>query len=134
DDERAALDIARVENIQVIGDPARILPALRASEKVMQHSYIASLRLAQMELADKKYDDAIATCRRGLARSPGAVGRAWLFRIEAEALEATGRKTAAHQVLQKASTAAEQIPSRESRAQVLAAINKMLQPSSVQAR
>ena len=126
DDERSALDIARVENIQVIGDPARILPALRASEKAMPHNYIASLRLAQMELEAKKYDDAIATCHRGLARRPGAFGRTWLFRIEAEALEATERKMEAHQVLRKALKAAEQIPSKESRERTLAAIKKML--------
>lgn len=127
DDERIALDIARVENIQVIGDPARILPALRASEAAMPHSYIASLRLAQMELQAKKYDEAIASCRRGLARSPGTFGQTWLFRIEAEALVGNGRKSEAHQVLQKALTAAEQIPSREARERNVAAIKKMLE-------
>ena len=127
DDERSALDIARVENIQVIGDPARILPALRASETAMPHNYIASLRLAQMELEAKQYDAVIATCRRGLGRRPGAFGRAWLLRIEAEALEATGRKTEAHQVLQKALTAAEQIPGKEAREKNVAAIKKTLQ-------
>jgi len=132
DDERAALDIARVENIQVIGDPVRILPALRASEQAMPNNYIASLRLAQMELEAKKYDDTIATCQRGLARRPGAFGRTWLFRIEAQALEATGRKTETHQVLQKALIAAEQIPSRESREHMIAAIKKLLQPSSTE--
>lgn len=127
DDERSALDIARVENIQVIGDPARILPALRASEKAMPHSYIASLRLAQMEFEAKQYDDVIATCRRGLRRSPGAFGQAWLLRIQAEALTASGRKIEAHQVLQKALTAAEQIPSKEARERNVAAIKKMLE-------
>ena len=127
DDERVALDIARVENIQVIGDPARILPALRTSEQAMPHSYIASLRLAQMELQAKKYDEAIVTCHHGLGRRPGAFGRTWLGRIEAEALEASGRKTEAHQVLQKALTAAEQIPSRQAREKNVAVIKKALQ-------
>src|SRR5215467_658682 len=72
DDERTALDIARVENIQVIGDPGRILPALRASEKAMPNNYVASMRLAEMEIAAKQYDEGVATCRRGLTRSPGA--------------------------------------------------------------
>src|SRR5579864_4087048 len=58
DEERSALDIARVENIQVYGDPERILPALKESERAMPHDYIASLRVAQMEDAAKHYDGA----------------------------------------------------------------------------
>src|SRR5262249_7058392 len=92
DDERSAIDIARVENLQIIGNPVRILPALRASEKAMSNNYIASLRLAQMEVAAKQYDEAIATCHRGLSRKPGAVGNAWLLRLEAEALQSKGEK------------------------------------------
>lgn len=76
DDERSALDIARVENIQVAGDPARILPALRASETAMPTNYIASLRLAQMELQAQQYEKTILTCRRGLSRKPGALSGA----------------------------------------------------------
>jgi hypothetical protein len=63
DDERSALDIAQVENIQVYGDPNRILPALKQSERAMPDNYIASLRLAQMENAAKHYDDTIAAWR-----------------------------------------------------------------------
>src|SRR5205085_629883 len=86
-DERSAIDIARVENLQIIGDPARILPALRASEKAMPGNYIASLRLAEIEVAAQQYEKAIATCQRGLARRPGAFAKTWLLEIEAEALE-----------------------------------------------
>jgi predicted negative regulator of RcsB-dependent stress response len=132
DDERSALDIARVENLQIIGDPVRILPALRASEKAMPGNYIASLRLAQMEVQAKQYDEAIATCKRGLTRRPGAMGRPWLLRIEAEALEASGRKSEVHKVLAEALRSAEQIPSRQSRENSVAAIKKMLESSSSQ--
>ena len=125
DDERSALDIARVENLQVIGDPNRILPALRSSEKAMPGNYIASLRLAQMEIQAKQYDEAVATCKRGLTRRPGAMGRTWLLRIEAEALEARGRKSEVHQVLEEALRSAEQIPSRQSRENSVAAIKNM---------
>jgi tetratricopeptide (TPR) repeat protein len=130
DDERSALDIARVENLQIIGDPTRILPALRASEKAMPGSYIASLRLAQMEVAAQQYEDAVATCHRGLARRPGALGKAWLLRIEAEALQAKGRQTDARRVLEEALRSAEQIPARTSRENNVAAIKKMLEPRS----
>jgi len=132
DDERSALDIARVENVQIVGDPVRILPALRASEKAMPDNYIASLRLAQMELAARRYDEAIASCRRGLNRRPGAFGKEWLLRIEAEALQDNGRATEARQLLQEALAAADQIPSREVRERQITAIKKSLESSSPQ--
>ena len=115
DDERSALDIARVENVQVFGDPARILPALLASERAMPNNYIASLRIAQMESAAKHDDEAIAACDRGLARSPGANGRAWLLQIKASALTAKGQKTEARQTLEQALQAAQTIPDQMAR-------------------
>jgi hypothetical protein len=45
DDERSALDIARVENIQTAGDPNRILPALLASEAAMPPCHTITFRL-----------------------------------------------------------------------------------------
>ena len=127
DDERSALDIARVESIQVAGDPARILPMLRASEKAMPNNYIASLRLAQMELAAKEYEEAIAVCLRGMDRRPGAFGRTWLLMIEAEALQAKGKSEEVRRVLEQALTAAEQIPSTEGREHVIRSIKKRLE-------
>ena len=134
DDERSALDIARVENLQIIGDPVRILPALRASEKAMPGNYIASLRLAQVEVQAKQYVEAMATCKRGLTSRPGAMGRTWLLRIEAESLEARGRKSAAHKALEEALRSAEQIPGRQSRENSVRAIKKMLLSSDSEAK
>lgn len=114
-EERSALDIARVENMQIYGDPTRILPALIESERVMPHNYIASLRLAQMESAAKQYEDAIAACDRGLARSPGSNGRAWLLQIKAHALKQKGRTAEAHHALEQALQAAQEIPNKMSR-------------------
>ena len=134
DDERTALDIARVENIQVSGDPRRILPALRASERAMPNNYVTSMRLAQMEIAAKQYDEGIATCRRGLTRTPGAQGKFWLLMIEADALDALGRKTEARQTLQDALKAAERIPSKQARENSIAKIKKILDSNSDQLR
>jgi tetratricopeptide (TPR) repeat protein len=115
DEERSAVDIARVEDIQTYGDPARILPALIASERAMPGSYNASLRVAQMESAAKHYDQAIAACDRGLRRSPGAAGRSWLLRTKADALTQKGRSEEAHQALEQALQAAQEIPNEHSR-------------------
>jgi len=98
----------------------------------MPDKYIASLRLAEMEVAAKQYEEAIATCQRGLARRPGAFAKTWLLEIEAEALEKKGRMTEARQLLQEALKVADQIPSVVSRDRVVAAIKKALGPSSAQ--
>jgi tetratricopeptide (TPR) repeat protein len=126
DDERSALDIARVENVQIFGDPARILPALIESERAMPNNYIASLRLAQMEMAAKHLDETIAACDRGLARRPGANGQAWLLRIKASALQQKGQTEAAHRALQQALQAAQAIPNKGSRDRAVATIQDAL--------
>ena len=130
DDERSALDIARVENVQIFGDPARILPALRASERAMPNNYIASLRLAQMESAAQLYDETIAACDRGLARAPGANGRSWLLQIKARALTQKGQTAEAHRALEEALQAAQAIPNEMSRDMNVNMIKKALGQST----
>ena len=127
DEERSAVDIARVENIQVFGDPKRILPALLTSERAMPRNWNASLRVAQMESAAKSYDDAIAACDRGLARSPGPAGRSWLLRIKAEALKQQGRTAEARHALEQALQSAQAIPNQRSRENNVNRIKQALQ-------
>lgn len=74
-EERSALDIARVEATDLLGDPSRVLPALIESEREMPGNYNASLRVAQMEVMAKNYQQGIAACDRGLATVTGPVGR-----------------------------------------------------------
>lgn len=127
DEERSAVDIARVENIQVYGDSKRILPALIASEQVMPGDWNASLRVAQMESAAKNYDEAIAACDRGLARMPGAAGKSWLLKTKANALMQEGQTPEARRALQEALQAAEGIPSQRSREHSVSAIQQALE-------
>lgn len=115
-----------MENIQIFGDPTRILPALIASEQAMPTNYIASLRLAEMENSAKHYDEAIAACDRGLARSPGSNGRAWLLRIKADALRQNGQTADARRALQEALVAARVIPNQRVREMNLAKLSKAL--------
>jgi tetratricopeptide (TPR) repeat protein len=115
DEERSALDIARVENIQVFGDPKRILPVLISSESAMPGDWNASLRVAQMESAAKNYDEAIAACDRGLSRTPGPAGRSWLLQTKAAALTQNGRKVEARRALEEALEAAQAIPNPQAR-------------------
>lgn len=126
DDERSALDIARVENIQVYGDPNRILPVLIESERAMPNNYIASLRLAQAQELAKHYDETIAACDRGLARNPGASGRTWLLSMKAEALNTEGKKEEAHRALEQALQTAQEIPTQTARERNVSMIQNML--------
>jgi predicted Zn-dependent protease len=126
DDERSALDIARVENVQVYGDANRIIPALIESEHAMPNNYVASLRLAQAELMANQFADAIGTINRGLARKPGAVGRSWLLEMKAEVLTHGGKPDEARKALQSALMAAEQIPTPESRKRTIDRIRQAL--------
>jgi len=127
DEERSAVDIARVENVQVFGDPKRILPALIASERAMPHDWNASLRVAQMENAAKNYDEAVAACDRGLSRTPGAAGRSWLLRTKANALRRTGHGEEARRVLEEALQAAQTIPNALSRDNNVSKIKQALE-------
>lgn len=115
DEERTALDIARVENIEVYGDPKRVLPALSASERAMPDSWNASLRVAQMERDAKDYHAAIAACDRGLGRRPGPSGRSWLLQTKADVLAKMGQTAKARRALQDALVAAQGIPLRGTR-------------------
>ena len=127
DEERLAIDIARVENIQTFGDPKRILPALIASEKAMSKNWNASLRVAQMESAANNYDRATVACDRGIERTPGPVGRAWLLQVKADALTKKGQPDAARGALEEALKSAEAIPNPRTRDNNIRNIKKGLE-------
>jgi tetratricopeptide (TPR) repeat protein len=126
DEERSAVDIARVQATSIYGDPENVLPALRASESAMPRNYNASLRVAQMEKAAKHYDAAIAACDRGLSRDPGVLGRSWLLQTKADALKKEGKSAEARTALEQALEAAQQIPMQQSRESNMNKINKAL--------
>jgi len=126
DDERSALDIARVDAARLMGNPSRVLPALIASEKAMPGNYNASLRLAQIELDAKNYGDAIAACDRGLPHVTGPMGRTWLMQVKADALNKSGKPAEAHRVLEEALPVAQQISSAQVRDMYVQRINAAL--------
>jgi len=117
DDERSALDIARVDAADIMNDPVRVLPALIASERAMPTNYSASLRLAQIAAAAKRYDESLAACERGLVNVTGPIGRSWLLQTKAEALLGKGDATAARNVLEEALQVAQTIGEKRKRDQ-----------------
>ena len=99
DDERSALDIARVDAASEIDEPERVLPALVASERAMPKNYNASLRHAQMAFAAKRYDESLDAIERGLAHVTGPLGRSWLLTTRANALDGKGDRVGARAAL-----------------------------------
>ena len=126
DDERSALDIARVDAASLLGDPLRVLPALIASARAMPTNYNASLRLAQMEIDARRYDEAIASCNHGLVHVTGPIGRTWLLQLKADALIRKNRLSAAQRVLESALSAARAIGLKQTRDRNVAKVQKTL--------
>jgi len=126
DDERSALDIARVDAGSLLGDPLRVLPALTASVRAMPTNYNASLRLAQMEIDARRYDEAISSCNHGLAHVTGPIGRTWLLQIKADALIHETHLSAAQRVLESALRAARAIGLKQTRDRNVAKVQKTL--------
>ena len=126
DDERSALDIARVDAASLLGDPLRVLPELTASARAMPANYNASLRLAQMEIDARRYGEAIASCNHGLAHATGPIGRTWLLQIKADALIQQNHLSTAHHVLESALSAARAIGVKQTRDRNVAKVQKTL--------
>ncbi len=127
DDERSALDVARVDAASAMGEPARVLPALAASEQAMPENYNASLRLAQMETEAKRYDDAIDACDRGLKHVSGPIGRTWLLQTKADALLRKGEPAAARRVLEDALRSAQAIGLKQARDHNIEKVSKLME-------
>lgn len=115
DDERSALDIARLDAVLLLDEPERALPALAASEKAMPRNYTASMRYAEAALHARHFDDAVAASKRGLALVDGPMGRTRLLWIQAEAWVGKGQRQAARGVLDEAMASARTIPSQNTR-------------------
>ena len=106
DDERSALDIARVDVVALLDEPERALPALAASERAMPRNYSAAMRHAEVAADAKHWDEALAACAHGLALVDGPMARTRLLWIEARALigrhDAAGARRALDQALESA--------------------------------
>ena len=126
DDERSALDVARVDDASMLEEPARVIPALKASERAMPNNYNASLRLAQMETEAKHYDAAVAACDRGLVHVSGPLGRSWLLQTKAEALAQKGDRAGARRALEESLRAAKQIGGQQMRESNVKRISKAI--------
>jgi tetratricopeptide (TPR) repeat protein len=68
---RAVFDAHRMLAYVALGDPARALPMLIASEKDFPEDYNAPARIARVDLELRRYDDAVLAAGQALAKGYG---------------------------------------------------------------
>ncbi len=124
DNERSALDIARIDALVDTSQALRVIPALKTSVREMPDNYNASLRLAQAQNVAKEYDDAIVACDHGLDHVTGPLGRSWLQRTKAEGLRGKGDMAGARDMLQRALESARAIGNTQVRDGNIARISR----------
>jgi thiol-disulfide isomerase/thioredoxin len=120
---RAVFDAHRMLAYVALGDPARAIPMLEASEKDFPNDYNPPARLARVEYELHKYDDALAAIDRALAKGYGP-RKLKLYLLEADILKAKGDAAGVRRVVDEATTYAKGLPETERPAGVLADLDK----------
>ena len=106
---RAAFDSHRVGAALALGDPARAVPALLASERDLPGDYNPPARLAVLYRELGRYDEALAASRRALDKAYGA-RKLRIFDTRADIYAKTGDKASAKRTLEEALAYADTLP------------------------
>ena len=106
---RAVFDSHRLTAYLALGEPARAIPMLEASERDLPWDYNPSRRLAVAYKELKRYDDALAATDRGLPKVSGA-SKVRLLSTRADIYEAQGDKATARTTIEQAIREAETLP------------------------
>ncbi len=106
---RSAVDGARLSAAMALGEPARALPALRASAKALPEEYFAQSYQAVAALEAGEAEEALEAARRAvkLAEGPRKVR---VMTVEAQALKALGQEAEARAALEAAIAHGEGLP------------------------
>jgi hypothetical protein len=113
-DERASRDGSRLQAALLLGQAARVVPALEASARLAPDDYSSHMLLASAYEAAGRGDDALAAVRRGLALAPGPEGRTRLLIVRAT-VQAKHGDAAAERTIAEARAAALRILDRATR-------------------
>jgi len=106
---RAAFDSHRVGAALALGDPARAVPALLASEHDLPDDYNPPARLAVLYRELGRYDDALAASRRALDLAYGA-RKLRIYDTRADIYAKMGDPAAAKRTLEEALVYADTLP------------------------
>jgi len=118
---RAALDSSRVNAALTLGDPARALPALKASERALPDDYNPLARQALLLREIGRLSEARAAADRALAKAYGP-RKLKIYQLAASILEKQGDRAALDAVLGEAIAYAERLPAAQRDERVLSAL------------
>lgn len=124
-DARAVFDSHRVSAYIQIGEPARALPMLEASERDLPADYNPPARLAIIYKELKDYERALAASDRALTKAYGP-RRLTILRTRAQIFVDKGDRDGARKVLEQALAEAAALPAGQRSERVLAALQKQL--------
>lgn len=125
-DARAVFDSHRLSTYMALGEPARAIPMLKASERDLPDDYNPPARLAAAYKAMKQYDEALAASDRALAKSygPRKVG---ILQTRADIFAAKGDAEAARKTMEETVQYAESLPAGHRSDRTIAALKKKLE-------
>jgi tetratricopeptide (TPR) repeat protein len=125
-DARAVFDSHRLSTYMALGEPARAIPMLEASERDLPDDYNPPARLAAAYKALKQYDEALAASDRALAKAygPRKVG---ILQTRADIHAARGDAEAARKTLEETVQYAESLPAGQRSDRTIASLKKKLE-------
>ncbi|BDG03997.1 SPFH domain-containing protein [Anaeromyxobacter oryzae] len=106
---RSAYDAQRLQAATRLGDPARVLPALLASERALPGDFVPPTNLASLYLRLDRPKDALAAADRALAHAEGP-RRVRVLVLRARAERALGDAAAARETIARAIREGEAFP------------------------
>lgn len=124
-DARTAFDGHRVTAALKLGDPARAVPALQASERALPDDYNPPARLAVLYRELGHYDEALAASNRALAKAYGP-RRLLVFETQAAIYRKKGDVASARRTLEEALKFAGSLPKPQDPERQMARIQKQL--------
>ena len=107
--ERSAFDGQRLQAAIRAGEPARVLPALLASERDLPDDFVPPTNLGVLYLELGRPKDALAAAERALAKAQGP-RRIRVLVLAAQAQDALGDRAAARATLERALAEAAALP------------------------
>jgi tetratricopeptide (TPR) repeat protein len=127
--ERTVFDSHRTSACLALGQPGRVVPALRESEKDFPDDYNPPQRLAIVYGAMKRYDEALAASDRALARAYGP-RKLVVYRTRVDLLKKKGDLESAKKVLREMLAYAEALPAEQRSDRTIASIRKQLEEAN----
>ena len=123
---RTVFDAHRLTAYLTLGEPARAIPMLEASEHDFPDDYNPPARLAVTYKELKRWDDAVAASRRALDKAYGP-RKLRIYQNLADIQTARGDSTAARTTLQEALGLAESLPPGQRSDNAIASLKKKIE-------